>query len=195
MNPKHIILASASPRRKVILQKAGIDFTVEESLYTEPLHTNEDPHEFVKHLAYQKALAVAQKHRHAIVIGADTTIVCEGIVCEKPGTPEKAIEMLQLLSGKKHAVLTGYAVIDGTTGTSVVNVDTSYVWFKKLTEHDIQWYIQTGEPLDKAGAYAIQELGGKFVEKFEGDYDNIVGLPVKKVVEIIKKFLQIARDQ
>lgn len=188
MPAKQIILASTSPRRKHLLETSGMNFMVEKSPYNEPLHTTEDPYEFVKKLAYEKARAVAHLHRHSIIIGADTTIVCEGVVCEKPGTPENAARMLRLLGGKKHDVLTGYAVIDTDSGTTQTGVESSSVWFKKLSEEDIRWYIGTGEPLDKAGAYAIQELGKKFVEKYEGDYDNIVGLPVKKVMKILIKF-------
>ena len=183
---KSIILASNSPRRKVLLEIAGVPFIVEKSPYEEPAHTDEDPYEFVKQLAYPKTLNLSKIHPDAIVIGADTTIVCDGIVCEKPGTPERAKEMLRLLSGKKHAVITGYAIIDLNRGMNAADVETSYVWFKKLSDKNIDWYVATGEPLDKAGAYAIQEQGKKFIEKVEGDYDNVVGLPVKKVLETLR---------
>lgn len=180
-----IILASSSPRRRALLNKTGLKFTVIESPYKEPTHTDQDPREFVKQLAYHKARAVAKHHFNAIVIGADTTIVCAGKVCEKPVTRERAKEMLRLLSGKKHAVITGYAIIDGKTGKTTIDAETSYVRFKKLTNQEIDWYVATGEPLDKAGGYAIQEQGKRFIEKVEGDYDNVVGLPVKKILKIL----------
>lgn len=185
---KKLILASTSPRRKALLEQVKLDFEVCPSPYEEDSHTDQDPVEFVKKQAIEKAKAVAREHPNAVVLGADTIIVCEEKVCEKPITETKAKEMLVFLSGKKHKVITGYAIVDSDTNKKVTGTKSSTVWFKDLTDKEIEWYVGTGEPLDKAGAYGIQSLGVLIVTKIEGDYTNIVGFPLVDVVRALKEF-------
>ncbi len=187
---KKIILASGSSRRKELLQKAGIIFEVEESGYEEDKASQLSPIELAKYLALKKAQTIARKHPDALVIGADTVVFCDGSIFGKPKTKQEAGEMLKLLSGKLHSVMTGVAIIDTKTSKKeVFSVETN-VYFKLLRDTDIEAYIETEEWKGKAGGYAIQESGKDlFVEKIEGDFSNVAGLPVDKVLKILKKFV------
>jgi len=185
---KKIILASGSPRRKELLEKIGLKFEVEPASFVEDIPTGLSPGEIAKKLSLEKARAVAAKHQDAIIIGADTFGVFEGKILGKPHHAEQAKKMLSMLSGKSHLVVTGYAVIDSTTGKTVTGIAETIVHFRKLTKEEIEAYAATGEPLDKAGAYGIQGLGALFVDRIEGDFYNIIGLPLCAIAESLKEF-------
>jgi septum formation protein len=185
---KTIILASASPRRKELLEKIGLRFKVEPSNYEEDMHSGLEPHEFAQRISLEKAKVVASKHKNAIVIAADTFIVFGGQILGKPHTEKEARKMLKTISGKSHSVITGFSIIDnGTNRTLSKSVETK-IYIRKLTMTEIDAYVKSKEPLDKAGAYAIQGLGAVFVEKIEGDYFNVIGLPLSALTEALKEF-------
>ena len=183
-----IILASASPRRKELLSLIGLKFKVHVSDYEEDLGLKLKPRELAKFLSLEKARAVAGKYEDALIIAADTFIVFRGKLLGKPHTDKEALRMLTLLNGKSHSVITGYTVIDTSNGKkSSCSVETK-VWFRKMTGSELKAYVETGEPLDKAGAYAIQGIGSLIVKKIEGDYFNVIGLPVASLAMTLKKF-------
>jgi len=185
---KTIILASASPRRKELLEKIGLRFEVEPSNYEEDMHSGLEPHEFAQKISLEKAKAVASKHENAIVIAADTFIVFGGQILGKPHTEKEARKMLEAISGESHSVITGFSIIDtGKNKTLSKSVETK-IYIRKLTSAEIDAYVKSKEPLDKAGAYAIQGLGAVFVEKIEGDYFNVIGLPLSALTEALKEF-------
>jgi len=173
-----LILASASPRRRELLLAAGIPHVVRHASVPEIYQPGEAPEDFVRRLAESKARAVVRSDSE-IVLGADTVVCIAGEVLGKPRDSEDAKRMLRLLSGREHLVHTGICLLSGK-GT-VVDVATTRVSFVRLTEAEISEYTQSGEPADKAGAYAIQGLASKFVFAIEGSYSNVVGLPVALV--------------
>ena len=183
---KKIILASKSPRRKQILEQVGLKFTVEVSDFDETQIKFKTPQEMVKKLSLEKAKVIAAKNPDAIIIGADTTVIIKNEIIGKPTSKQDAVRILKLLSGNVHEVVTGFAVISGKK--SVTKHVTSKVKFKKLSEAEIKAYVKTGEPMDKAGGYGIQDKGGLFVEDIQGDYSNVVGLPIFAVSEVLKQF-------
>ncbi len=185
---KKIILASASPRRKELLEKIGLKFEVHPSNHQEDTNSCLKPHELAKSISRQKALAVASHHENAIIIAADTFIVFRGKIMGKPHTEAEARQMLAKLSGKSHSVITGFTIMD-TDENKILSksVETS-VCLKKLTTEEIDAYVKSKEPLDKAGAYAIQGLGAVIIEKIEGDYFNVIGLPLCDLTESLKEF-------
>jgi len=183
-----IILASASPRRKELLSLIGLKFKVDVSDYEEDLDLKLKPHELAKYLSLEKARAVAYKYKDAVIIAADTFIVFRSRLLGKPHTAKEALRMLTLLNGKSHSVITGYTVLDTRTGKKASRSIETRVWFRKMTEDELSAYVRTGEPLDKAGAYAIQGIGSLIVKKIEGDYFNVIGLPVASLAETLKKF-------
>jgi len=185
---KTIILASASPRRKELLGKIGLRFEVEASNYKEYMYPALEPHELAQRISFEKADAVASKHKNAIVIAADTFMVFGGQILGKPHTENEARKMLEAINGKPHSVITGFSIIDsGINKTLSRSVETK-VYIKKLTLAEISAYVKSKEPLDKAGAYAIQGLGAVIVEKIEGDYFNVIGLPLSALTEALKEF-------
>jgi len=185
---KRIILASASPRRVELLEKIGLKFEAEPSNYEEDMHSELEPHEFARKISLEKAEAVASKHESAIVIAADTIIVFGGQILGKPHTENEARKMLETINGKSHSVITGFSIIDtGKNKTLSKSVETK-IHVRKLTLAEIDAYVKSKEPLDKAGAYAIQGLGAVIVEKIEGDYFNVVGLPLSALTEALKEF-------
>ena len=185
---KTIILASASPRRKQLLENFAFKFEVVPSDYEEDLNSVIEPHELAKAISLGKAEAVAAKRKNVIVIAADTFIVLGSQILGKPHTQKRAREMLETISGKTHSVITGFSIIDkGNNKTLSKSVETK-VHIKKLTLSEIDAYVQSKEPLDKAGAYAIQSLGSVFVKKIEGDYFNVIGLPMSALSQALKKF-------
>lgn len=188
MPEKKIVLASASPRRKEILGLTGLDFVIDPSDYEEDMELDLKPHRLALFLSSEKAKAVARKHSNALIIAADTFIVFRDHLLGKPHVSREAIRMLQLLSGKAHSVITGFTVMDADTGKKLSRQVETRVYFRKMTEQEIRAYVRTGEPLDKAGAYAIQGLGAVFIKKIEGDYFNVVGLPLSSLMEVLKKF-------
>lgn len=185
---KKIVLASASPRRKQLLTQVGLNFTVESSNLEERIdNKNLDFGFIVTDLAYKKARGVACNHTDGIIIGADTIVVINESILGKPSSEHEAKLMLAKLSGRWHSVFTGLAVIDLDSKVVLTDFVESKVKFRKLSKSEIDNYVKTGEPLDKAGAYGIQEKGALLVEKINGCYYNIVGLPVFKLKEMLSK--------
>lgn len=185
---RKVILASVSPWRKKILREAGIPFTIEESGYEEDMSIPLAPRVLARHLALGKAKTVAARHADAVVIGADTFVVYRGALLGKPHTPKRAGEMLEVLSGKTHTILTGFAIVDSKTGKHVSKTVGTRVKFRKLSPQEIAEYVKTKEPLKAAGAYVIQGKGVRLVEKTTGDRNNIAGLPLSAVLEALGKF-------
>jgi septum formation protein len=185
---KTIILASTSPRRREILKLTGLEFKVDESDYEEDMDLNLIPQKLAQLLSRKKAESVASKYKKAIIIGADTFIVLKGKILGKPHTADEARRMLRLLNGKTHSVITGFTIIATEDGKRFSRSTETKVFFRKLTTKEIESYIKTKEPLDKAGAYAIQGLGAVLVKKIEGDFFNVMGLPLNALVHGLKKF-------
>ena len=185
---KKIILASSSPRRKNLLSQIGLEFEVDPSDYQEDLTLKMEPKELAEHLSLGKAKDVAKRHKDSIIIAGDTFCVFEKEILGKPHTPERAKEMLQKLNGKSHSIITGFTIIDTETNKQVSKSIETKVYFRNISEEEIDAYIATGEPLEKAGAYAMQHLGGLFIEKIEGDYFNIIGLPILPLSIELKNF-------
>jgi septum formation protein len=183
-----IVLASASPRRRELLALTGLSFTVDPSSYEEELVPGVKPRLLARRLSSEKAKAVAKKYRNALIIAADTFIVYRDSLMGKPHTEKEAFRMLGILNGRQHSVITGFTIIDTETGKTVSKSVETKVWFRKLTEQELASYVRTGEPLDKAGAYAIQGRGSLIVEKIEGDYFNVIGLPLSSLADALKKF-------
>ena len=180
-----IILASASPRRKSLLEGAGIRFVVVPSRFDESAVPVSSPETYVRVQAEGKAAEVSDRYPDAWVIGADTVVVIDGEILGKPASPAAALEMLVRLSGRRHTVYTGYALFRATGGDRTAGVAATEVAFKPLKGDEIDWYINSGEPFDKAGAYAIQGLGSCLVRRINGSYTNVVGLPVCEVVTVL----------
>lgn len=187
-----IILASNSPRRKELLKQHNIDFTVVPSSIDERIDDNLDPYQNVMKLAEAKGLDVYNKYKDFLVVAADTIVVYEKEILGKPKDEEDAFRMLRLLSGKAHEVVTGVSII--YQNKVITEYEVSKVKFKELSDEDILEYIATKEPMDKAGSYAIQGIGAKFIEYHQGEYDNIVGLPMKLVVNNIEKIKKTIED-
>ena len=181
-----MILASASPRRKELLALAGYDFTVETAAVEETYDPTLPPEQIVMHLAAIKSAPVAARHPNETVIGADTVVVLDETILGKPRSEEDAKAMLRLLSGRVHQVYTGVCLRRGET--KVCFHECTLVHFKVLTEEEIAAYVATGEPMDKAGSYGIQGKGCILVEGIEGDYFNVIGLPVSRLYDEIKAF-------
>ncbi len=185
---RKIILASSSPRRKELLEKIGLQFTVDPSDFPEDRRPDLKPEGLAKYISIGKARVVAQKYTDAIIIAADTFGVLRGRIIGKPETAEEARVMLHSLSGKSHRVITGLTVLDSGSQKLITRVVETRVYFKQLSQSEIENYVKTREPLDKAGAYAIQGLGSIIVRKIVGDYYNVVGLPLNALAEILKEF-------
>ena len=174
-----LILASASPRRTGLLREAGYAFDVEPAHVDESGLAGEAPRAYVLRVAALKARAVAASHPDDLVLAADTTVVIDGLMLAKPSDDDDARRMLGLLSGRTHDVLTGVVLVCAGRESSAV-ADTR-VRFRPLTRAEIDWYVASGEPQDKAGAYGVQGLASRFVEAVDGSYSNVVGLPVGAV--------------
>ena len=181
-----LVLASASPRRAEILRTVGWPFVTRPVEIDESRRTNEDAAGYVRRLALEKAEAVTQ-FENAIIVGADTTVVADDHVLEKPADANDAARMLRLLSDRWHQVLTGVAVVRSGALETQVDHETTEVKFSAMSDEEIEWYVSTGEPMDKAGAYAIQGLGSRFIKEIRGDYFNVVGLPVRLLYELINR--------
>jgi nucleoside triphosphate pyrophosphatase len=185
-----LILASASPRRRELLTQAGLKFTVAAANLNENLLPDEAAAAYVRRLAEEKAQSVWNAHQSSdtlddplMVLGADTCVVCDGHILGKPADTTDARRMLELLSGRTHAVLTGLAVIGG--GKIVRDVEITQVTFNQLNDREIAQYIANGEPLDKAGAYAIQGYAARWIPRIEGCYFNVMGLPIARTVALL----------
>ena len=183
-----IILASASPRRQELLEQIGLSFEVKVRPVDETLDKGLAPQEAVAELAYRKAREVAETVERGIVIGADTVVVHENQILGKPVNRDDAAAVLMSLSGSSHLVITGFSVIDVETKKVVKESEITEVTFRNLTKTEIEAYVRSGEPMDKAGSYGIQGLGAVLVEKINGCYFNVVGLPLTKLILVLKEF-------
>jgi septum formation protein len=194
MSPVRLVLASASPRRAELLRAAGIDFDVLMANVDESVHPGETPAQHVARLAEEKALRVLPEARNRPVLGADTAVVVDGEILGKPADPADAGRMLRILSGRQHQVMTGIALIPeparaGLDGSITLSdgIEVTTVEFAPISPAEIAAYVGSGEPMDKAGAYAIQGLASRFVTRIEGSYSNVVGLPVALVYDLCKR--------
>ncbi len=191
----YLILASRSPRRRYLLEQAGLSFAVIPSTVDEDSIQVTDPARYVKSLAEAKADQVAGQHPDSWVIGADTIVTIGDAILGKPGNPDDARDMLSRLSGQSHGVYTGYAIVCRNRDVRIGTAVRTDVQFKKLNTAEIEWYIQTGEPFDKAGAYAIQGIGTFLVRRINGSYTNVVGLPVCEVIEDLLRLDVVTMDR
>jgi septum formation protein len=185
---KKLILASQSPRRKQLLEQIGLKFEIYPSDIEEILDPKLNPREQVESLSQQKAITVATKFKNAVILAADTMVALDGEVYGKPKDKDDAIRMLKKFSGNSHSIVTGFTIIDTETKQKVTDSTETKVWFRKLTQREIENFIEREKPYDKAGAYAIHELASVFVEKVEGDFFGGVGLSVYLVAKELKKF-------
>ena len=181
------ILASASPRRGELLKLMGLDFDVMPGNIDETFRPEETPREHVLRLSEEKALSVALCHPDAWVLGADTIVVVAGEVLGKPASPAEATNMLEKLSGREHEVFTGFSIVRQDRGIRIREVVGSSVLFRQIDDNEMVWYTGTGEPYDKAGAYAVQGMGGCFIREIRGSFSNVVGLPLCEVVDALKR--------
>jgi nucleoside triphosphate pyrophosphatase len=186
-DPIKVILASASPRRRQLLASARIEFDVVESNVPEQHIAGEPPHDYAMRMARDKARAVSSRFPDAIIVGADTIVVCEDRILEKPADVADARRMLTRLSGRTHTVITAFALARASTILESSPVE-SRVTFRKLADAEIDRYIATDEPFDKAGAYGIQGVGGGFISHVDGSRDNVMGLPTDAVVAALGRY-------
>ena len=215
-----LVLASASPRRQELLRNAGVSFTVQPADIDETPRPGEQPRDYAERLAREKALAIFQQRPHDCVLGADTIVVVDDAILGKPRNTDDAVRMLRLLSGRKHAVITGVCVVEAVasgrlpvasnkaetvrllesqgeelatgnrplaTALERTSSETTLVSMSDLSDDEIRGYVATGEPMDKAGAYAIQGIASRWIPHIEGDYSNVVGLPVALVYAMLRK--------
>lgn len=182
---QNLILASSSPRRKELLENLHLSFTISSSEVDESFDPALSPEGVVMELAERKARAVFNGNPDAFVIGSDTIVVADGQILGKPADEAEAIRTLKRLSGRQHEVFTGVSILSPTSSTRFY--EKTEVWFWELTDDEIKAYVQSGEPLDKAGAYGIQQLGSMLVKKINGDYFAVVGLPVARTIRELKK--------
>ena len=184
----NIVLASASPRRREILAQTGLVFTVDAGDCEETLDLPMEPAELARYLSRKKAEAVAGKYSNALIIAADTFILFEGGLLGKPSDEKDAVRTLKRLNGHCHSVITGFTVLDTAKKRVFSDAVETKVYFRHLSTEEISSYVSSGEPLDKAGSYGIQGLGSLLVEKIEGDYFNVMGLPIGALAQALKKF-------
>jgi septum formation protein len=176
-----LILASQSPRRRELLEQAGIPFTVRAANVPEQIEPGETPVQYVSRLAKSKASAISA----GLVLGADTVVVVDEHILEKPKDAADARRMLEMLSGREHSVITGVCLRSGEE--FLTETRETRVRFLRMSSEEIEQYVASGEPMDKAGAYAIQGLASKFIDRIDGDYSNVVGLPVSLVYNLLKQ--------
>ena len=176
-----LVLASASPRRQELLRNAGISFVVQPADIDETPRAGEAPREYAERLAREKALAVWRLRSQDIVLGADTIVVIDERILGKPADAADARRMLRMLSGRVHRVITGVCVVGPVAGEERTTSEATLVTMNELSDEEIRDYVATGEPMDKAGAYAIQGMASRWIPRIEGDYSNVVGLPVALV--------------
>lgn len=183
-----IILASTSPRRRDLLNKIGLRFSIAHNNYKEVIPKNVTPQKAAMLISQGKAKAVAEKYPNAVIIAADTIVVLGTIILGKPHTVSKAKKMLRILSGRSHNVITGFTILDTRTNKMISQSVATKIYFRKLKPKDIAFYVKNENTLDKAGAYAIQGLGYLLIRKIEGDYFNVIGLPFQALIKTLKKF-------
>ncbi|MBN2283066.1 MAG: septum formation inhibitor Maf [Deltaproteobacteria bacterium] len=181
------VLASKSPRRRVLLTEAGFNFSVVPPSIDESFRPGEIPRDHVLRLSREKARAVAVSYPDNWVLGADTIVMIDGEVLGKPKSPQDARDMLWKLSGREHRVLTGFTLVKECINVVMSEAVESRVLFKTIPDDEIEWYIQTSEPYDKAGGYAVQGMAAFFIREIHGSYTNVVGLPLSEVVESLKR--------
>jgi septum formation protein len=185
-----LVLASSSPRRRELLRAAGIEFRVHPAQVPEERRPGESPESYAQRLAYEKAWAVSERLSSAAdcVLGADTVVVVQGTMLEKPADAEDAKRMLRLLAGRDHQVTTGVCLIRriGTETRKDIRAETTRVWMSDISEQELDGYVSSGEPMDKAGAYGIQGLASRWIPRIEGCYFNVVGLPVRLVYRMLR---------
>jgi len=185
-----LILASRSPRRKRLLRQIGLKFSVRPSDVREDVLDHEPPERNAKRIALTKAVQIAKGLKSGIVIGADTIVVLGKTILGKPRTQAEARRMLRSLSGRMHTVYTAFALIDAATQKKTVRIEKTKVWFRTLSRREIAEYVASGSPMDKAGAYGIQDdYGAVFVERVEGCFYNVVGFPLTRFYKTLQKFL------
>ena len=181
-----VVLASASPRRVALLRQVGLEFTVADPGPDRPWPGRAEPRNGVRAVALDKARRIAARRPGALVIGADTIVVARGIRMGKPDGKAQALDMLRRLQGRTHEVWTGIAVVRGHESRTAA--ECTRVQFVRMSDADLQGYVETGEPFDKAGGYGIQGKGSMFVRRLEGDYFNVVGLPVYRLRLVMAEF-------
>jgi septum formation protein len=181
VTPPSLVLASASPRRRALLEQLGIPLRIDPPHVDESVRPGEPPEAYVSRLAREKAAAVHARHPGATVLAADTSVVLDGAVLGKPATAEEALAMLRALAGRTHAVMT--AVTVPGAGERLV---TAAVTFTEAADPALRWYVSTGEPMDKAGGYAVQGIGGFLVERIEGSHSAVVGLPLVETLALLR---------
>jgi septum formation protein len=186
------ILASASPRRRELLKSLELEFAVIPSGVDEEYIPGESVKEHVLRLSREKALAVADENPQAWVLGADTVVIIDGEVLGKPDSKHEAREMLMLLSGREHRVITGFSIVRKSGNVVKSDLVESSVFFKEISEDEREWYIDTKEPYDKAGGYAVQGRAGFFIREIRGSHTNVIGLPLCEVVTVLKEVGAIA---
>jgi septum formation protein len=182
-----IILASSSPRRRELLQSIGLKFEVMPSSVPEVAENGEEVEHYVRRLSDAKAAEIAAGNRDAWVIGADTVVYLDEHLLEKPKDAVDAVRMLELICGRTHTVYTGLTLRHMSSGYADTTVARSSVTMHPLTRREIEWYVATGEPMDKAGAYAVQGIGAMFIDRIDGNYTNVVGLPLAALFEMMKR--------
>ncbi|WP_421869364.1 Maf family protein [Motiliproteus sp.] len=178
-----LILASASPRRRELLNQIGVLFTTDSADIDETPSSGEQPADYVERMALQKAQAVAARHPDALVLGSDTSVICDNAILGKPADQQQGVEMLMRLSGRSHQVITAVALVAGER-QQTIRVTTD-VRFRTLSAEECRRYWQTGEPADKAGGYGIQGLAAVFIERIEGSYSAVVGLPLAETAALL----------
>ena len=183
-----LILASSSPRRKEIFEKMRVPFEVVVGAYEEDMTLPLLPAELAEFLSKGKARSVAGQRPGSLIVAADTFVAHEDVVLGKPKTPERAVEMLRMLSGSEHHLISGVTILDTESEVERSFHQVTKVFMKELSDELIAHYVKTGEPLDKAGAYALQELGAVLVDRIEGDFFNAMGLPLARLIEELKAF-------
>jgi septum formation protein len=184
MTPARLILASASPRRRALLTQAGLAFDVLPANIDESLHPHESPTAYVQRLALEKAQAIAALHPSAYVLGADTTVVVDNDILSKPTDLDEAAHMLRRLANRSHQVHTGIAFATTTTARS--HVETTTVFFSPIPEPELAFYLSTNDSLDKAGAYGIQGYAARWITRIEGDFFNVMGLPIAATLQLLR---------
>jgi len=182
--PVQLILASSSPRRRQLLELLGLKFEVRSANIDESIQGGETPSAYVERVAMLKAVRVATQMPQALILGADTAVVVDGRILGKPQSPADARRMLTLLSGRSHAVLTGIALAGTHQSSRIVE---SQIDFRVLSRGEIDWYIRTGEPMDKAGAYGAQGIGSFLIQSVHGSYSNVVGLPLAETLLLLNR--------
>ena len=195
MNQKKIILASQSPRRHSLIKKLNIDFDVIAPAFDEKLDSDNYTDDAIKSLSLQKALSVLDNqdtditmYKNRLIVSADTMVVFDNKIYGKPKNEEHAKQMLKELSGKTHFVVTAISVIDADTRKSTTTVTKTFVTFQNLSDSLIDSYVTKNKPLDKAGAYGVQEMGSDFIKDVDGDLENVIGLPTKTLKSMLEKF-------